>query len=185
MTIEPKMITCKNGANYKIEPIGPDNAEQFLDFMQQVSGDTHFMTRYGDEVKLDNDAIKAEKTRLKSLKDDDEQGMLSIFDGDRIIANIAIRSVAKYRKTAHRCSVGLGVRKEYHGIGLGTILMDNAISFAKAVGYTSMELGVLSDNMPAQGLYKKMGFVEYGRLPGAFILDDGTSLDEINMYKKL
>jgi RimJ/RimL family protein N-acetyltransferase len=48
-----------------------------------------------------------------------------------------------------------------------------------------MELGVLSDNIPAQGLYKKMGFTEWGNLQEAFILDDGTVIDEITMYRKL
>ena len=48
-----------------------------------------------------------------------------------------------------------------------------------------MELGVLEDNDKARGLYKKMGFVESGRLPGAFQLDDGTEIGEISMYKIL
>lgn len=30
-----------------------------------------------------------------------------------------------------------------------------------------------------------MGFEEWGRLPNAYILDDGSSLDEITMYKAI
>jgi hypothetical protein len=30
-----------------------------------------------------------------------------------------------------------------------------------------------------------MGFTEWGNLPEAFILDDGTVIDEITMYRKL
>ncbi len=185
MKMAPKSITSKNGKEFTIVSIGPDNAEQFLDFMRLVSDETHFMTRYGDEIGQSEMDILAERERQKVLFEDDRQGMISIFDGDEIIGNIAIRSVGKGRKTNHLCTVGIAVRRDYHGEGLGTILMDNAISFAKNAGYKCMELGVLADNIKAQGLYKKMGFVEYGRLPGAFCLDDGECIDEISMYKKL
>ena len=185
MILESTTITCKTGKEFQLVPIGPEHAEKFLDFMHQVSCDTHFMTRYGDEVKLDEEAVQAERNRIKMLHDDEIQGMFSIFDGDRIVGNIAVRQVCKHRKSAHRCNIGLGVRKEYHGLGLGTILIDHAIKFATEAGYKSMELGVLADNIPAQGLYKKMGFTEWGRLPSAFILDDGTVIDEITMYRGL
>ena len=185
MFFEPEMISCKSGKELKIAPLDPDYAEQFLDFMYQVSDDTHFMSRYGDEVGQTDKDIAAERERQRGLFEDNRQGMISIFDGDRIIGNIAIRNVGKGRKTDHRCSVGLAVRKEYQGEGLGTILMEYAIDFAKSAGYQCMELGVLSDNTTAQGLYKKMGFVEWGRLPDAFHLDSGEGVDEITMYKKL
>ena len=185
MHFEAEIITCKSGKELRIVSIGPDYAEQFLDFMHQVSNDTHFMSRYGNEVGQTEKDILAERERLNGLFEDARQGMLSIFDGNRIIGNIAIRNVGKGRKTKHRCSIGLAVRKEYHGEGLGTILMEYAIKFAKTAGYQYIELGVLSDNKTAQGLYKKMGFEEWGRLPNAFILDDGSTLDEITMYKAI
>ena len=185
MIMDSKTITCKNGNEYRIVSIGPENAKQFLDFMHQVSSDTHFMSRYGDEIKEDSKAIEGEQSRLKNLYEDDRQGMMSIFDGDKIIGNIAVRCVGVSRKTSHRCSIGLGVRKEYHGLGLGTILMEHAINFAREAGYKCMELGVLADNVPASSMYKKMGFVECGRIPDAFRLDGGESIDEITMYREL
>lgn len=185
MYLAPENFTCKDGKKLRIASIGPKYAEEFLDFMRQVSEDTHFMSRYGDEVGLAQKDIVAERERQKILSDDNRQGMISIFYEDRIIGNIAIHSNGKGRKTAHRCSVGLAVRKEFQGYGLGTLLMNQAIKFAKNVGYEYIELGVFSDNVPAMGLYKKMGFVECGHFPDAFRLDDGKSIDEITMYKKL
>ena len=140
MHFEAEIITCKSGKELRIVSIGPDYAEQFLDFMHQVSNDTHFMSRYGNEVGQTEKDILAERERLNGLFQDDRQGMLSIFDGNRIIGNIAIRNVGKGRKTKHRCSIGLAVRKEYHGEGLGTILMEYAIKFAKIAGKKSFTL---------------------------------------------
>ncbi len=185
MQLGPEKVTTKKGNEYILRSIGPDNVEEFLDFMRQVSADTHFMSRYSDEVGSDEYEVLAEKARLKTLYEDSRQGMISVFDGDRIIGNVAIRTAGKGRKTNHRCSIGIGIRKEYTGQGLGSILMDHAIEFAKSVGYEIMELGVLSDNTPARSMYEKMGFTEWGCLPGAFHLDEGDSLDEITMYKEL
>ena len=185
MHLESKTFTCKNGKELLISSIGPAYAEEYLRYMKLVSDETSYMSRYGDEISLSQNDIAAEQKSQGVLADDEGQGMISIFDKDRIIGNIAIRRTGKGRKTAHRCSVGLAVVKEFQGCGLGTVLMEAAINFAKDAGYEYMELGVVSGNAPARGLYKKMGFVESGCLPDAFRLDDGESFDEITMYKKL
>ncbi|MBO4901540.1 MAG: GNAT family N-acetyltransferase [Lachnospiraceae bacterium] len=178
-------ISGKTEKEFRLVEIGPEHVEQYLDFMHQVSSDSHFMNRYGDEVLLDAEAVQVERERIQAINDDDREIRLSVFDGEKIVGNIVVRRISKHRKTAHRCSIGIGIRKEYHGMGLGTFLMEQAVAFAKEAGYTNMELGVLSDNLPAQGLYKKMGFIECGRIPEAFRLDDGTTADEIVMYRKL
>lgn len=178
-------ILCKNGKELKITTIGPNEAEQFLKFMKQVSGETHFMSRYEDEIDLSKEGIAAERERQKILFDDERQAMISILDENRIIGNIAIRREGKSRKTSHRCSMGLGILKEFHGFGLGTLLMERGLAFAKEAGYQCVELGVLADNVAAMGLYKKMGFEESGCIPDAFHLDDGRWIDEISMYKKI
>ena len=178
-------ITDKKGNTYILKKISAEHAEQYLDFMHQVSGETHYMLRYDDEIVMSEKGIDAERERIRSLYEDERQGMFSVFDGERIIGNIAVRSIGKGRKTSHRCSIGLGVRKEHHGAGLGTILIEHAISFAVNAGYEMIELGVMSDNEPAYKLYVKMGFEECGRLPDAVHLDDGKIIDEISMFKRL
>ena len=42
------------------------------------------------------------------------------------------------------------------------------IECAKDAGYTQLELNVVAENERAVSLYKKMGFVEYGRNPRGF-----------------
>ena len=39
---------------------------------------------------------------------------------------------------------------------------------ARKAGYTQLELDVVADNASALALYKKFGFVEYGRNPKGF-----------------
>lgn len=183
--MEEKKITGKNGATFCIKEIGPEYAEAYLDFFKQVSAETHYMSCYGDEIGTTAKDVENQQERIRSMNADERQGMFSIFDGDKIIGDIAVRTSGKGRKTAHRCSFGLGILKEYHGIGLGTSLMEYGLAFAKEAGYQLAELDVLSDNEVARGLYKKMGFQEWGCLPDAFHLDDGTVLEEVTMYRQL
>ena len=69
MKEQAREITGKNGQKYTMKSINAANAEQFLDFMYQVSDDTHFMTRYGDEVvKSENDIKEEPKNKNDNQK---------------------------------------------------------------------------------------------------------------------
>ena len=46
--------------------------------------------------------------------------------------------------------------------------MEACIKCAKEAGYVQLELNVVAENTRAISLYKKEGFVEYGRNPKGF-----------------
>ena len=46
--------------------------------------------------------------------------------------------------------------------------MTSCIECAKAAGYSQLELNVIAENVRALSMYKKAGFVEYGRNPKGF-----------------
>ena len=81
--------------------------------------------------------------------------------------------------------MGISVRKEYWGCGLGSYLMQLAIDQTRTNGFEQLELGVFSDNTRAIHLYEKVGFERCGTIPHAFKLKDGTYRDEIMMVKML
>ena len=66
----------------------------------------------------------------------------------------------------HVMELGMGVKPEYQGIGVGTMLMENMKTLAKRLHLTRVNLTVFEDNVPAQHLYRKTGFVECGKIPG-------------------
>lgn len=57
----------------------------------------------------------------------------------------------------------LAVAGPAHGRGVGTALLDAAVSHAWSVGCTRMFLEVRADNDPALHLYQRAGFVRLGR----------------------
>jgi L-phenylalanine/L-methionine N-acetyltransferase len=69
----------------------------------------------------------------------------------------------------------------FRGIGLGEALVSDAILRAKEIGVWLVELRVFSTNLPAIGLYKKLGFRRSGRTPN-MILKNGRYIDDIQMY---
>ena len=91
----------------------------------------------------------------------------AVVDG-KIIARAGIRALGSRYKIRHRCELGITVSKDYWGQGIGKNLMNACIACAKEAGYTQLELDVVADNIRAAGLYKSLGFVEFGRNPKGF-----------------
>ena len=66
----------------------------------------------------------------------------------------------------HVMDLGMYVRAEYQGLGIGTLLMDAMKTLAKRLNLSRVMLTVFEGNIPAEKLYAKAGFVECGKLPG-------------------
>jgi ribosomal protein S18 acetylase RimI-like enzyme len=82
----------------------------------------------------------------------------------------------------HLMVLGMYVRAEYQGLGVGTMLMDAVKTLAKRLNLSGITLTVFENNEPARRLYRKAGFVECGRMPGW--LQDGY-VNEIYMFLDL
>ena len=71
-------------------------------------------------------------------------------------------------KVKHRADFGIGIAKEFWGLGIGRALTEACIECARKAGYTQLELEVMASNLNAVALYKNVGFTEYGRNPRGF-----------------
>jgi RimJ/RimL family protein N-acetyltransferase len=66
----------------------------------------------------------------------------------------------------HCMGLGMYVKPEYQGIGVGTMLIKNMKILAKRLNLSRVWLSAFEGNTQAERLYKKMGFVDCGRVPG-------------------
>jgi len=66
----------------------------------------------------------------------------------------------------HTMGVGMYVKPEYQGIGVGTKLMEHMKTLARRLHLANVWLSVFDGNTPAERLYKKSGFIACGRVPG-------------------
>jgi len=77
---------------------------------------------------------------------------------------------AKVRHIGH--IIGMMVRSQAQGAGIGQALLDACIAQARAAdGLAMLTLTVTAGNDAAVHLYERAGFVRYGRLPRAIRVD--------------
>ena len=74
-----------------------------------------------------------------------ETELIAIIDG-KVAGTAGIEAVGKKYKVKHRAELGIGVLKEYWGLGLGKALAKACIQCANNAGYDQLELNVVADN---------------------------------------
>jgi [ribosomal protein S18]-alanine N-acetyltransferase len=62
----------------------------------------------------------------------------------------------------------IAVHKDFRGLGYGELLLRNILELGKVLGCSCAVLEVRPSNLPAIGLYTKMGFREIGRRRGYY-----------------
>ena len=181
MKIVPRAFQLPNGEMLTVRSLCADDAEALNAFRLATYRETHFMARYPEEgAKLE--------TLQKGLAGSEASALnveVGAFAGEKLVGEFGVAQVRPHIKYRHRAIMGISVRKEYWGCGLGSYLMQLAIDQTRANGFEQLELGVYSDNSRAIHLYEKVGFERYGIQPRAFKLKDGTYRDEIIMVKML
>ena len=86
----------------------------------------------------------------------DEQEAKSIIEEKK---TSLFKSLLKKPKKDELYVSGLSVPQEKRGQGIGTILIKNKIAFAKTNGYNIFSLDVATNNIKAEKLYSKLGFI--------------------------
>jgi ribosomal protein S18 acetylase RimI-like enzyme len=71
-------------------------------------------------------------------------------------------SPMKHEGFTHCGTLGMGVRKDFRRLGIGTTLLEQTIGEAKKLGLERIELEVFASNTAAIRLYEKAGFLVEG-----------------------
>lgn len=91
--------------------------------------------------------------------------------------------VSTQARMGHVATLGMAVREEWQGRGVGTVLMDAAVDLADNwLQVTRIELEVYVDNEPARALYRKFDFVAEGTKRSA-VFRDGVYVDTYLMAR--
>lgn len=182
MKIVPCAFQLPNGEMLTVRSLCADDAEALNAFRLTTYRETHFRARYPEECEPSLEAMQKELAGCEASALNFEVGA---FAGEKVVGEFGVTQVWPHIKFRHRAVMGISVRKEYWGCGLGSYLMQLAIDQTRINGFEQLELGVCSDNARAIHLYEKFGFERCGTMPHAFKLKDGTYRDEIMMVKML
>ena len=181
MIYEAKEFTLKNGLKVTLKSPEISDAFKMIDCIIDISRTTDYITSLPEDYQMYLDDMKKEEAFLESFNNSDNNYMISVFANDVIVGSCALRFGTTV-KTKHRGTIGIALRKEYRGLGLGSILFDEVIDIAKnRKDATQLELDVMKDNVAAKRLYTSKGFVKTGDNPRELRLPNGKYLDGENM----
>ena len=182
MVYSAETLTLRDGREIIIRSVEPEDAAGMLQYMKIMLGETPFLLRIPEEF---NYTPEEEARILAGRRDDPRSLMLVAETGGKIIASADVCSHGAKSRVRHRTELGISVRKDYWGQGIGSALMDRLISFAKQTGFEQIELTVESKNRRALGLYHKNGFIVYGTRPHGMKYPDGSYDDDYLMIRML
>ena len=157
-----RTFTLKDGRKCILRNANAEDGAAVLDLYILTHGQTDYLLSYPDEVTFTPES-ESEYLRKKAESPRDVE-LLAIVDG--VAAGSAgVFGHGEKFKVRDRASLGISVDKRYWRLGIGKALIDACIECAKKAGYRQMELEVVAENEAAIALYKKAGFVEFGRNP--------------------
>lgn len=154
-----KKFTSKNGNEFIMRPATPEDAVAIVDFYNFLGGETDYLSfglneypKTAEQEKEEIFSLEGDKTNctLLALKDEEIAGIITIDTG-------------KKRKFKTKSELGIGIKLKFCNEGLGFIMMQEAVNFAKANGITKkICLVTRADNSRAIALYEKIGFKTEG-----------------------
>lgn len=108
--------------------------------------------------------------------------LVAEVDGE-VVAQLGLFVHADQPRRAHVAGIGMGVRDDWQGRGIGTALLAAAINLAEQwLQVTRIEIEVYADNPAAIALYEKHGFVREG-LHRRHAFRDGRYVDTLSMAR--
>lgn len=157
-----KTSELKNGKMLLLRNAEASDCAEVLEVFCATHAETDYLLSYPDEISF---TAEQEADFLRSRAESAcEIEILAFVDG-RIAGMAGIESVGACYKVRHRAGFGISVLREFWGMGIGRALTEACIECAAKAGYTQLELEVDSQNDSAVGLYRSIGFAEYGCNP--------------------
>ncbi len=121
------------------------------------------------------------RKRLAEMPEGDFM-LVALVDG-QVVGNAGLHAAGKSPRRAHAMHLGMAVRQEWQGKGVGTALMRALTTLADGwLNVFRIELTVYTDNERALALYRKFGFVVEGTHK-SYALRGGRYVDSHSMAR--
>jgi putative acetyltransferase len=134
----------------------------------------------GGTLQLPHPSKELWRKRLAEFSENDVM-LVACVDG-AIVGNAALHHQRMLRRS-HAMSIGIAVRDDHAGRGVGTALLEALLTIADGwLNVFRLELTVYADNARAIALYRKFGFEVEGTHK-AYALRDGRYVDALFMAR--
>jgi len=162
-----------------IEKLQAKDASEMLDYLKIVGGESDNLSFGLEGLPF---TVEQEREYIQSVCDSQKILMLVAKKDGKIIGDCSISGLA--RRFSHRGNLGMAVLKSYWNCGIGSALLEKALSIAKTeLKLEVISLEVRSDNKLAIHVYEKFGFQYMGTYEKYFKIDDSYfNADYMNLY---
>lgn len=163
---------------YNIRPLKPSDVPEYLALTQYIDGETDFLGSAPSDPRPSPMQIVAsiQAERQIIFVAENEQGLIGHLG--------AFWRRGQGSRVKHSLNLGLGIAKDFWGMGIGNALFEALENWAKEHGITRLELEVMTHNEAAIALYKKRGFEIEGTKRGSIKINE-RYIDEYLMSKQL
>jgi RimJ/RimL family protein N-acetyltransferase len=173
--------TTRDGQEVVVRYLKASDAPALHKFINALSEEKIYLRHQGERVSLPEER-KYVARQLGKIKKKTGVHLLLFVDGE-LAGGSSVDM--KDMTHAHVGRFGIALTKSFRGRGLGPLLMKSVLAeAAKLPGIRIVELELFGANKVAHALYRKMGFREYGKIPGG-VRHRGRYVDEVFMYKKI
>lgn len=154
------------------------DAAELIRCVKTYVGDSDYMVMEAEEFAPD---ITQGREFIQNFIDSENSILIVATHNEKIVGNLDITG-GRRKRLRHTGLVGMGMLKEYREKGLGSILLQAGIKWARNNRLLEkLWLQILADNEAAINLYRKFDFMEEGRQNAFVKIDDHTYHDNILM----
>lgn len=176
--ITPQSFTLKCGEQGVIRSAVDGDAALLLEYARENLRDGT-----GSVTTLDEFTLTVEDERKFLIEHAQKPGWLALLAevNGQVVGFNGFRNNARTR-LAHNGMLGISVRRDFRGRGVGEALLSTLIAWARENPIIDkVSLAVFADNVPAIALYKKLGFKEEGRRVREIKFGPGEYKDDLLM----
>lgn len=141
----------------------PEDAERIIEYIRKVGGETDNLTFGKEGLPV---TLEQEREYLQQMRGSRRSVHYSAWKDGEIIGDASLKELP--RRMSHRAEMGLSVIKAEWNKGIGSMLLDKMIEYARQNDIELIHLEVRSDNAGAIHLYEKYGFKHIGTIPAFF-----------------
>jgi RimJ/RimL family protein N-acetyltransferase len=158
---------------FPIREAAAQDAEAVIEYVHAISGETDFLSFGPGEFDI---SLDQERDILQRYREADNQLYLIGLLNSQIVSALSFAGGHRPR-TQHTGEFGLSVRKACWGLGIGSLMLDALLDWARDTQIIAkVNLRVRTDNQRAIALYLRKGFALEGTIRKAIRID-GTYYD--------
>jgi len=179
-TYEPHSYTFAPGNVLTIRSVQREDVEPLMLLNQEVLSEGDTMVTLPEEMQ-----VSSNQASIWLIRRVEHPCMLTLvaWCGDTLVGYLLFTG-ERLKRFEHTGSFSIAVKKEWRGMGIGTLLLQSLLDWVKAhPTLEKVNLDVFATNSGAIRLYRRLGFVEEGRFRKAVKLAPGLYVDLIRMAR--